>query len=482
MERVNETVADIQMPQLGESVTEGTLSKWLKQVGDFVDKYEPLAEVITDKVTAEIPSDFSGVLDKVLVPEGETVAVGTLLCHIRETDEVNHSVSSAANDEFQQVTAQTVSQTTSQVHEQTEPSMATRSSLPFQDLDFSSQTNSSSQDDELVFRKGAASGRYSPAVLRLVQDHGLDLREITGSGEGGRITRKDVMRYLEERSNSSILIAPAPGVQPTQTTGSSPSDTPHLVEDGLQPQTLGENRGPNNQISSDDVKVITPTPLRRIIAKRMVESKHTAPHAWTMVEADVTGLVAMRTRIKQDFKNKEGIDLTFLPFFIKAVTDALKSYPMLNAAWVEDKIHLHQRINISVAVATEDALAVPVIHDADRLSIVGIAHALNGLAAQARSGRLAISDVEGGTFTVNNTGAFGSVLSAPILNGGQAAILSVETIVKRPVVIQDAIAIRSMVNLSLSLDHRLLDGWIAGKFLHAVKERVEAFREGLLIY
>jgi 2-oxoisovalerate dehydrogenase E2 component (dihydrolipoyl transacylase) len=228
--------------------------------------------------------------------------------------------------------------------------------------------------------------------------------------------------------------------------------------------------------------VLEPSPIRKTIARRMVESKHNAPHAWTMVEADVSELVAFRQRVKADFKRKEGVDLTYLPFFIKAVVEALKQYPMLNASWVDDKIHVHKRINISIAVATDDALVVPVIHNADRLSIAGLAHAVNELAAKARSGRLSLQDVQGGTFTVNNTGAFGSILSQPIINAPQAAILSVESIVKRAVVVNDAIAVRSMVNLCLSLDHRLLDGWVAGQFLKAVKERLQSFGNDTVLF
>ncbi|RIV22970.1 2-oxo acid dehydrogenase subunit E2 [Alicyclobacillaceae bacterium I2511] len=450
-------MADIKMPQLGESVTEGTLSKWLKQPGDAVDKYEPLAEVITDKVTAEIPADVSGYMEKIMVSEGATVSVGTVLCRIREIDNTENSVlksASLSDAEDKSIPngahpngAQVVARTTSQLGGET-----------------------------------ASSPRYSPAVLRSAQDHGIDLREVSGSGEGGRITRKDVLRRIEARKVSANTDTTGGIPETLLSTPVFPSGNVQLASEEIQLQTEAERHEQVSSPALEDVKIVFPTPLRRIIAKRMVESKHTAPHAWTMVEVDVTGLVSLRTQIKQDFKRKEGIDLTYLPFFIKAVTDALKAYPMLNSAWVEDKIHMYQRINISVAVATDDALAVPVIHDADRLSIVGIAHALNELVAQAHSGRLSVHDVAGGTFTVNNTGAFGSVLSAPILNGGQAAILSVEKIVKRPVVIQESIAIRSMVNLSLSLDHRLLDGWIVGQFLQAVKERVESFREGLLIY
>jgi 2-oxoisovalerate dehydrogenase E2 component (dihydrolipoyl transacylase) len=207
----------------------------------------------------------------------------------------------------------------------------------------------------------------------------------------------------------------------------------------------------------------------------MVTSKHEAPHAWTMVEADVTGLVQLRERLKKEFKEREGISLTYLPFFIKAVVDSLKEFPYLNSVWAGDRIILKKRINISIAVATDDALYVPVIHDADEKSIAGLAKAVHRLAEKTRAGKLSLEDMQGGTFTVNNTGSFGSIMSQPIINYPQAAILSVESIVKRPVIKDSMIAIRDMVNLCLSLDHRILDGLMAGRFLQRVKERVESY-------
>ncbi|EJL28779.1 dihydrolipoamide acetyltransferase family protein, partial [Brevibacillus sp. BC25] len=225
-------------------------------------------------------------------------------------------------------------------------------------------------------------------------------------------------------------------------------------------------------VASGD-QVVPVTSIRRTIANRMVQSKHEAPHAWTMVEVDVTNLVNFRNQVKGEFAKKEGLNLTFLPFFIKAVVEALKEYPMINSTWAHDKIIVKKDINISIAVATEDALYVPVIKHADQKSILGIAKAVDDLAARTRAGKLTMDDMTGGTFTVNNTGSFGSVLSQPIINAPQAAILSVESIVKRPVVINDMIAVRSMVNLCMSLDHRVLDGLICGRFLQSVKQKLE---------
>ncbi|MGZ6505498.1 MAG: dihydrolipoamide acetyltransferase family protein, partial [Tumebacillaceae bacterium] len=229
---------------------------------------------------------------------------------------------------------------------------------------------------------------------------------------------------------------------------------------------------------ADGDQVIEASGVRKTIARRMVESKHNAPHAWTMVEVDVTNLARFREKNKEAFKAKEGVGLTFLPFFIKAVVESLKEFPIINSTWQDDKIIIKKDINISIAVAANDALYVPVIKNADRQSILGIAHSINDLAKRARAGKLAPADMSGGTFTVNNTGAFGSIQSMPIINAPQAAILSMESIVKKPVVMpDDSFAIRSMMNLCMSLDHRVLDGWVCGQFLAAVKKRLETMTE-----
>lgn len=419
---------DVRMPQLGESVTEGTLGKWLKRVGETVDKYEPLVEVITDKVNAEIPSDFEGVLSEILVQEGETVHVGTVVCRISDGS-VQSPISDASNH-------------TSVVN-----------------MDANTQPQASSP-------LSATAARFSPAVLKIAAEQNVDLSQLTGTGEGGRITRKDVLKFVENRQIS--------GFSPTEMDGMPSKDV-------LSKSEASSNGGTSAAAvlspctSSVEEEIIEPTAIRKTIARRMVESKQSAPHAWTMVEADVTDLTKLRTGLKNEFRQREGIELTYLPFFIKAVVDALKQYPIVNSSWKDELIHIKNRIHISIAVATDDALVVPVIHDADRLSISGIAHAVHDLATRARMGRLTMGDVQGGTFTVNNTGAFGSILSQPIINAPQAAILSVESIVKKPVVIHDAIAIRSMVNLCLSLDHRVLDGWVAGQFLKAIKDRLQSF-------
>ncbi|MFY0543225.1 dihydrolipoamide acetyltransferase family protein [Brevibacillus sp. H7] len=427
------------MPQLGESVTEGTIAKWLVKVGDTVNKYDPLAEVSTDKVNAEVPSTVSGRVTEIVVPEGETVAVGTLILYIEEGGTAALTEQAAAPDAKSAPTSVSVS-----------PAAV----------------------DAAVPAAGAeqrAKQRFSPAVMRLAQENGIDLSRVAGTGLGGRITRKDVEKIIQAGKQQ-----PVPTAVPTQ-----PASAPAVeTEASAAPSALVAPTAPAANVTYDipvasGDQVVPVTLIRRTIANRMVQSKHEAPHAWTMVEADVTNLVNYRNQVKDEFKKKEGVNLTFLPFFIKAVVEALKEFPMINSTWAGDKIVVKKNINISIAVATEDALYVPVIKDADQKSVYGIAKSIEDLAARTRAGKLTMEDMSGGTFTVNNTGSFGSVLSMPIINSPQAAILSVESIVKSPVVINDMIAIRSMVNLCLSLDHRVLDGLICGRFLQSVKQKLE---------
>ncbi|WP_017727038.1 dihydrolipoamide acetyltransferase family protein [Halalkalibacterium ligniniphilum] len=418
---------DITMPQLGESVTEGTISKWLVKPGDKVNKYDPLAEVITDKVNAEVPSSFSGTIKELLVEEDETVEVGKVICRMEVAEASEESNEST-------LAAETGRKNGTEV--------------------VRSQPRDESQKK-----------RYSPAVLRLAQEHEIDLEQVDGSGKGGRITRKDLQVIIESgripKKSTSLA------VQLERSNEQEQMSTKQEVASSVS----------SVRVAPDDVEIPV-SGVRKAIAANMVKSKHEAPHAWTMVEVDVTNLVNFRNARKQAFKEQEGFNLTFLPFFIKAVVEALKEFPQLNSMWAGDKIIQKKEINLSIAVATDDALYVPVIKHADEKSIKGIAREVNELAKKVRTGKLTSADMQGGTFTVNNTGSFGSVLSAPIINHPQAAILSIESIVKRPVVIEseagDMIAIRSMVNLCLSLDHRVLDGLVCGRFLAKVKSILEA--------
>lgn len=288
--------------------------------------------------------------------------------------------------------------------------------------------------------------RYSPAVLKLAQEHNIQLTEVSGTGKNGRITRKDIEKVIETGSESPV--------------------NESQVEDKPLPTT--------QRVGDLEIPV---TGIRKVIAQNMVRSTQEIPHAWMTVEVDVTDLVRYRNKIKDEFKQQEGFTLTYFSFFVKAVAQALKEYPQLNSTWAVDKIIQRKDVNLSIAVANDDQLFVPVIKNADEKSTKGIAKSISELAMKARSGKLKAADMDGGTFTVNNTGSFGSIHSMGVINHPQAAILQVESIVKRPVIINDMFAARDMVNLSLSLDHRILDGLVCGKFLARVKELLENINE-----
>ncbi|KZE55377.1 MULTISPECIES: dihydrolipoamide acetyltransferase family protein [Brevibacillus] len=451
------------MPQLGESVTEGTISKWLVNVGDTVKKYDSLAEVTTDKVNAEVPSTVSGRVTEIVVAEGETVAVGTLILYIEESGGGSAEQASPASEAVAPVTpAVSASQPSAA------PAVAAISvpSVP-------------AAAPQAAGNEGPKQ-RYSPAVMMLSQQHGIDLSRVAGTGAGGRITRKDVQAIIDAGGQKPAEpVAEAVAQAPVAATPAPAATTPAPQATAVPAATPA---APIDIPVANGDQVVPVTPIRRTIASRMVQSKHEAPHAWTMIEVDVTNLVNFRNQAKSEFAKKEGLNLTFLPFFIKAVVEALKEFPMINSTWANDKIIVKKDINISIAVATEDALYVPVIKDADQKSILGIAKSVDDLAARTRAGKLTMDDMTGGTFTVNNTGSFGSVLSQPIINAPQAAILSVESIVKRPVVINDMIAVRSMVNLCMSLDHRVLDGLICGRFLQSVKQKLESIGPDTKLY
>jgi len=413
------------MPQLGESVTEGTISKWLVSVGDKVDKYDPLAEVMTDKVNAEIPSSFSGVIKELIAEEGDTLAVGEKICTIELEGGTTQDAPEAS----------------------TEPSSSTETNI--------------AENVEAVDQGNKA--RYSPAVLKISQEHGIDLTKVSGTGAGGRITRKDLLKLIE---SGNIPVAG----QKVEAKNESA-----VVKETKQPVSTQTPlaQAVNIPVAVGDIEIPV-TGIRKAIAANMLRSKHEAPHAWTMIEVDATNLVEYRNSIKDEFKKKEGFNLTFFAFFVKAVAQALKEFPQINSMWAGDKIIQKKDINISIAVATDDALYVPVIKQADEKTIKGIAREISDLAVKVRTGKLRSEDMQGGTFTVNNTGSFGSVQSMGIINYPQAAILQVESIVKRPVVMNNGmIAVRDIVNLCMSLDHRVLDGLVCGRFLQRVKEILE---------
>ncbi|WP_068785190.1 dihydrolipoamide acetyltransferase family protein [Paenibacillus phocaensis] len=460
----SKTLIDVQLPQLAESLVSATIGKWLKKPGDPVEQYEPILEVITDKVNAEIPSTVDGVMGELLAEEGQEVQVGAVICRIETAS------------------AEETAPGSQPVNEAAVPAAGT--------------TSAGERPDE------SQRSRYSPAVQTLAAQHGLDLRQIAGTGLGGRITRKDVLAFIEQGGQGAVAAPPAaPAATAIATPPVSPQAAPSAApaSQSAIPAALNAAAGPvrhsglhlteNPPIPTIEVEggdrseyFIDVTPIRNTIATRMRQSVSEIPHGWMMIEVDVTNLVQLRNKIKQEFMQKEGVNLTYLAFLLKAVVGAIKDYPIMNSVWAVDKIIVKRDINISLAVGTEDSVLTPVIKKADQKNIAGLAREIEELATKVRSGKLKLDDMQGGTFTVNNTGSFGSILTQPIINYPQAAILTFESIVKRPVVINDMIAVRSMANLCLSLDHRILDGVICGRFMQRVKENMESYNLDTQVY
>ncbi len=375
----------ITMPQLGETVTEGTITRWLKRVGDPIAKYEAFAEVATDKVNAEIPSPTAGVLLAIHIAEGATVATGTPIAHIGDP---GSDISLTPSASTLAPASPNASNTVAVIEPVAEPA----------------PTNLR---------------HYSPAVRRAVRASGIDPSTVRGTGTGGRVTLRDIA---------------------TATT---------------------------------HVERIPLTRARRMIAAHMVEAKQTIPHAWTMIEVDVSGLVAKRAHDAASFVANMGFKPTYFQYFAHTVVQTLARHPMMNARFTPDAIEVFRRVDLAFAIALDGNLIVPVIANSQHMDFATFAHAMHDMTSRARSHHLAVDELHGGTITVNNTGANGSILSSPIINGGQAAIVTMEAIVKRPVVVHDAIAIRSMLNICCSIDHRVIDGDVVGGFLRDLKHHLE---------
>ncbi len=461
----NQKLTDVIMPQLAESLVSATIGKWLKKPGDPVEQYEPLCELITDKVNAELPSTIDGIMGELLAEEGEVVNVGEVICRIAEPI--------AASTTAQGIATSAASESSHKAAAQSVPAAGAGETMR---------------------------ARYSPAVQTLAAEHNIDLTAVPGTGMGGRITRKDVLTFLENGGAANTHQAKASSKAESFAGQQIPPFTPQPSQDMSQAEVrkiseplrhsglhLSESpRIPTIEVEggrgSSSEYLIDVTPIRNTIATRMRQSVSEIPHAWTMIEVDVTNLVALRNKHKDEFKRKEGINLTYLAFLMKAVVSAIKDYPIMNSVWAVDKIIVKRDINISLAVGTEDSVMTPVIKKADQKNVAGLAREIDELALKTREGKLRLEDMQGGTFTVNNTGSFGSILSYPIINYPQAAILTFESIVKRPVVINDMIGVRSMANICLSLDHRILDGVICGRFLQRVKDNIEGYTPDTKLY
>ena len=463
----------ITMPQLGETVTEGTVAQWLKKPGDAIEKYESFVEVSTDKVNAEVPSPVTGVLREIICKEGETVATGAPIAIIDEAGAATQSTEASRHGADEPVPGFTTN--AQAVVPSSYGAPGAGPGVP----EIAASNGSSSRNGN-----GNGSGnsaeilrRMSPAVRRLAREHGVALADVRGTGTNGRVTANDVIAAAHEGPAAvmAATILREPATEATVAPHVAASASPKTA---TAPQQQPQPSGTSTYGAPIPGTIVPLTQARKIIAKRMTESLATAPHAWTMVEVDVTKLWRWRAIEKDRFLADRGYSLTLLPFFVHAVVQALKKQPLLNAKFTDDGIFVHREINVGIAIGLDTNLIVPVIRDADTLSIAGIAIAAGKLIEKARAGKLGADELGGGTFTVNNTGANGSILSKPIINGGQAGIVTMEAVVKRPVVVDDAIAIRQMMNVCLSLDHRVLDGTIANGFLGELKKRLEAMRPG----
>ncbi len=453
-------MATLTMPQLGESVTEGTILQWLKQPGDAVALDEPLVEIETEKVTVEIPSPFAGVVEALLVAEGETVEVGTPLAEITSAGAVAVPSKGAPSAPGPSKVAPSAAAAVP-----TRAPAAAPAAAPAVAAVAAGVAEERAPVAEAVSGDGAgtyAKRRYSPAVARLAAERGIDPGALSGTGRGGRVTRKDVIAAVASPAAAPAAVAATAAVGTPVT--ASPADVPGTA------------------LGAED-SVIELTPIRRRIAQNMVRSKFTAPHAWLVMETDVTEMVRLRSKLREEFRASEGADLTYMAFAAKAICRALHAYPSVNASWDGEQLIQRHQVNLGVAVDTEDGLIVPVIHDADRMNVAALAVAIADVAARARRRRLTLNEVQGGTFTLDNTGIFGTVASAPIINYPQVAILTTEAVVKRPVVVQgDAIAVRSMMNICLSFDHRAMDGSTAAGFTAHVRDGLQSFDAESSVY
>jgi pyruvate dehydrogenase E2 component (dihydrolipoamide acetyltransferase) len=468
----------IKMPQLGETIVEGTILKWLKQEGETIERDEPLFEISTDKVDTEVPSSVGGIVTKILVQEGQTVPVGTDLAEVSEDGaqassdaapqsqeesepEPEPAPETAKEGSSSSESAQAVAEGSASEMPAVEPATAqgaeataASGTAPAQAPAAPAPAEGESGD---LPDRGPRSRILSPLVRRLADEHGLDLSRVEGSGTGGRITKKDVLAAID---GGGAAAAPATAEVPT----AAPAPTPAAA-----------TAPPPQAVAGPDEEVAPVSHIRKLIGQHMVASLQTSARAWTMVEVNVDHLVKLRERAKESFKAKHGVNLTYLPFVIRATCDALMTHPEVNSSLRGDEIVRHRAVHMGIAVSYDEGLIVPVIKGADSMNTVGLARAIADLAGRARSHQLKPDEIQGSTFTITNPGPYGSIASVPIINQPNTGILSFDAIQKRAVVIDDTIAIRSMVNISMSWDHRTIDGEIATRFLARVKQNLESW-------
>jgi 2-oxoisovalerate dehydrogenase E2 component (dihydrolipoyl transacylase) len=497
-------VAKVTMPQLGESVAEGTIGKWLKQPGDHVDKYEPLLEVITDKVNAEVPSPFEGVLKEILAEEGATVPNNAEIAIIETVDDGTGNGSGPAAAPADTKTTATVAEPATTESKTAEAAAEAPKPAPDDPvppavgLAASDESPNASRNEApaavaAADRPAAAAtaappsatgdpeARMTPAVRRLLREHGLNPEQINGTGGGGRITRDDVLAVVEAMRTGQAAPPSAAQAPAAPTTAAAPAQAPApapAASPATAPARPSMPSGASVAFPEGADEVLVPmTQMRKGIAAQMTRALQ-APHAYVQMEIDATRLMAVRERAKKAYQAKEGISLSYVPFVVKAAAEALKRNPTFNAHWTEGGLLAKRHVNIGVAVAVEDGLLVPVIRDADTLSIHGLNLAITDVANRARANKLRLDDFGGGTFTIDNTGYLGTNLVMPILNVPEVGIVTMEAITKRPVVQStpdgDVIAIRPIMNMVLGVDHRANDGAGGAALLRDIKAWLEA--------
>ena len=446
----------IVVPQLGESVVEGTIGKWLKKVGDPIAKDEPIVEIITDKINIELPAPSAGTLGQIAIPEGQVAQVGDPLGQILAPGESASAAPAPAKPQPAAAAAGGGGYAPQPAAHSAPAAAAPAPSRPAPSPApaYATATAAPPSTDGM---------RLSPAVRKLAREHEVDVAQIRGSGMGGRVTREDVLTYLEARKVAAI----APAVAPAAAPGHAPEAAP-------QPKPLKPIPAPAFAAAGTrEVERKPLTNVRKKIAENMARSRHTAAHCSTWDEVDMTNLVELRGRLKERVKQEYGISLTYMPFIMRAVVRSLKEYPILNASMTDTEVELKKHYNIGVAVHRDQGLIVPVVHDADRKTLLQLAAEIDDLGRRARNDKLTLDDIQGGTFTITNAGMFGATASTPIINVPEVGILGVHLIQERPVVRDHRIAVRWMMTLVISFDHRLVDGTPAVQFLHRVKELLE---------
>ena len=440
-------MTDVVMPQMGESITEGTLTKWLKKPGESVARDEPLFEISTDKVDTEIPSPVAGTLAEALVEEGDTVEINTVVARVQEEG------GEAADEESKEAAE---AEKPASKEEPAKEKPAQKEAAEEEQGEEPPAEEDQPEEKPAAKPAGEVKGPVSPLVRRMAREHSIDLSQVSGSGAGGRITKHDVESYLDSR-------------------GAAPKPDSQAEEEKKEKVLPVPPAGPASR------RVEPMSTMRKKIAEHMVYSKQTSPHVTTIHKADMSTIVKVRSGLKEDFKERYGFSLTYLPFVIRAASQALREFPVVNASIEETNIIYHNEINVGIAVALDNGLIVPVIRNADGLSIVGLQRSIVDLAGRARSRQLKPDEVAGSTFSVTNFGSFGSLFATPVISQPNAAILGVGAIVKEPVVTKDdAIAIRSTCYLGLTFDHRLIDGAVADQFTARVKDILENWNEKVL--